>query len=55
MPQILIGELGRPPGMALAWFLDSKFSGSNLKAKISGYNCLRGSASSAALGFLASA
>ena len=34
LPQLLIGKLGRPTGMFLSWFLDSKLSGSTLIAKI---------------------
>ena len=33
LTQILIGELGRPTAMFLAWFLDSKMSGSTLIRK----------------------
>ena len=34
MPQICIGDLGRPTGMFFAWFKDLKLSGSTLIAKI---------------------
>ena len=34
LPQILIGGLGRPPGMFLAWLRNYKFSGLHLIGKL---------------------